>query len=277
VSIRLVATDLDGTLLASDRTVSSRTAAALATASAGGITVVWATARARHSVESLAAACAFRGFAVAANGAVIIDLADGRAKIVDVHAMTPETADAAMDHVRSLMPGVVFATVGPTRFVADPEYAALCVFADHHRDPPTMELTDSSALDDEPIVKIVARHPGIPSVELFRHVAAAGIAGVTPTHSGAPYLEMAAEGVSKASGLARLCASWGIAPDEVAACGDAINDLPMLLWAGEALCPANASPDVLAVADRVLADNNDDAVARYLEELVQRSSVRGIG
>jgi Cof subfamily protein (haloacid dehalogenase superfamily) len=273
VNIRLVATDLDGTLLRSDRTVSARSAAAMAAASAAGIRIVWATARARHSVDSLAATCDFRGFAVAANGAVVIDLTGGTATIVDVHAMAPTVAGAAMEQVRSLVPGVVYATVGPTRFVADPDYAALCVFSDHHRDPMSMELSTSAALDDEPIVKIVARHRDIPSVELFRQVAAAGIEGVTPTHSGAPYLEMAAEGVSKAEGLARLCASWGIAPDEVAACGDAINDLPMLDWAGVALCPANASPDALAMADRVLPDNNNDGVAHYLEELVQLAGV----
>lgn len=265
----MVATDLDGTLLNSERAVSSRTAAAMAAAADAGIRVVWATARAKHSVHSLAASCGFRGFAVAANGAVLIDLADGSPNIVDVQALSADVADAAMARVRSIVPGTVFARVGPTRFIADPEYAALCTFTDHHRDPAAMELSDSSVLDDEPIVKVVARHPDVPSVSLFRQVAEEGMPGVTPTHSGAPYLEMAAAGVSKASGLARLCTGWGIEPSEVAACGDAINDLPMLAWAGTALCPANASADALAVADQILPSNDADGVATYLESLVR--------
>jgi Cof subfamily protein (haloacid dehalogenase superfamily) len=275
VSIRLLATDLDGTLLTSDRMISARSAAAMSAATTAGIQVVWATARAQHSVRSLAVQSNFRGYAVAANGAVLIDLTDGRATIFDVQAIAPDVAAAAIEHVRALVPGVVFAVVGPTRFIAEPAYAALCVFSDHHRDPLTMELTDSASLEDEPIVKVVARHAHMPSVDLFRRVATAGIPGITPTHSGAPYLEMAAQGVSKASGLARLCASWGIAPDEVAACGDAINDLPMLEWAGVALCPANGSPDALAVADQVLAANDDDGVARYLEHLVRATRIDG--
>jgi len=268
VSIRLVATDLDGTLLDSDRAVSARTAAAMAAAAEAGIIVVWATARAQHSVQTLAASCGFRGFAVAANGAVLLDLADGTPKIIDVQPLPTHIAHDTMSRVRTLVPGTVFASVGPTRFVADPDYAALCEFTDHHRDPATMELSDSSALDTEPIVKIVARHPEVTSEHLFRTVAAAGMPQVTPTHSGAPYLEMAADGVSKATGLSRLCTQWGIDPSEVAACGDAINDLPMLLWAGLALCPANAAPDTLAVADTILPSNDDDGVAVYLESLI---------
>lgn len=268
VTIRLVATDLDGTLLNSDRAISPRSAAAMTAAADAGIIVVWATARAKHSVHSLATACVFRGIAVAANGAVLIDLADGTPNIVDVQPLTAEVADSAIARVRDLVPETVFATVGPTRFIADPGYAALCRFTDHHRDPATMELSDTASLDDEPIVKIVARHPEVASENLFRRVAAAGMADVTPTHSGAPYLEMAALGVSKATALAQLCARWGIDRSEVAACGDAINDLPMLSWAGRALCPANASADALAVADQVLPSNDDDGVATFLESLV---------
>lgn len=240
----------------------------MADAADAGITVVWATARAKHSVHSLAASCGFRGFAVAANGAVLIDLADGSPRIIDVQPLSEAAAANAMTRIRTIVPRTVFARVGPTRFVADPGYAAMCTFTDHHRDPEGMELTDSTVLDDEPIVKIVARHPDVDSETLFRAVAEAGIPGVTPTHSGAPYLEMAAAGVSKASGLTRLCGAWGIDPAEVAACGDAINDLPMLSWAGIALCPANASADALAVADQILPGNDDDGVASYLESLI---------
>ncbi|MBA4021111.1 MAG: HAD family phosphatase [Gordonia sp.] len=268
VNIRLVATDLDGTLLNSARAVSPRSAASMAAAADAGIIVVWATARAKHSVHALATTCGFRGIAVAANGAVLIDLADGTPNIVDIQALTADVARAATERVRELVPGTVFATVGPTRFVADHGYAALCVFTDHHRDPATMERSDAASLDDEPIVKIVARHPDIASEVLFRRVQAAGMPEVTPTHSGAPYLEMAALGVSKATALARLCARWDIDRSEVAACGDAINDLPMLSWAGQALCPANASVDALAVADHVLPSNDDDGVATYLESLI---------
>ena len=79
---------------------------------------------------------------------------------------------------------------------------------------------------------------------------------------------MAASGVSKASALAELCAVDGISTDGGRCRGDAINDVPMLMWAGTALCPSNALPEVLALADRVLPSNDEDGVASYLEGLV---------
>ncbi|MFE3545309.1 HAD family hydrolase [Nocardia sp. NPDC059177] len=270
--IRMFATDLDGTLLRSDRTVSARTAAAMASAQRAGIEVVWATARARHSVRELARSCGFRGKAVCANGAVLLDLATGEPEIVDTVSIDAESAGAAMTRLRALVPGVVFATVGATQFVAEPAYAALCEFADHHRDPRAMVVSDTLPTQSEPMVKIVARHPEIPGADLFRTTAALGIAGVELTHSGAPYMEMAAAGVSKASALARLCAIDGIERSSVVAAGDAPNDIAMLTWAGTALVPAGAPAEVIALADRVLAGNDADGVAEYLEELVASQS-----
>ncbi|WP_336085580.1 HAD family hydrolase [Nocardia sp. SSK8] len=266
--IRLFATDLDGTLLRSDRSISPRTAAAMAAAQRAGIEVVWATARARHSVHEFALSCGFRGKVVCANGAVLLDLATGAPEIIDTVSIDAESAVAAMTRIRTLIPGVVFATVGATQFVAEPAYAALCTFADHHRDPQEMAVSDVLPTRTEPMVKIVARHPEVTGAELYRATAAAGVGGVELTHSGAPYMEMAAAGVSKASALARLCALDGIDLVEVAAAGDATNDIAMLTWAGTALAPANARPEVLALADRVLASNDEDGVAEYLEELV---------
>ncbi|MFI1236131.1 HAD family hydrolase [Nocardia salmonicida] len=270
--IRMFATDLDGTLLRSDRTVSPRTAEAMAGAQAAGIEVVWATARARHSVHELAQSCGFRGKAVCANGAVLLDLADGTPEIIDTVSIDTGAAGAVMAQIRALIPGVVFANVGATRFVAEPAYAALCKFTDHHRNPHEMELSDTLPTGVEAMVKIVARHPELPGAQLYRQAVAVGITGVELTHSGAAYMEMAAEGVSKASALARLCALDGIHLSEVAAAGDALNDVAMLTWAGTALVPANAVPEVIALADRVLPTNDEDGVAFYLEELVGASS-----
>nr|WP_240945333.1 HAD-IIB family hydrolase [Rhodococcus sp. HNM0569] len=264
----LVATDLDGTLLRSDHTVSSRTAAAMAAARDAGIEIVWATARARHSVGDLACAAGFRGLAVCANGAVALDLADGTPVVTGTVDIEIEAAAAAMKAVREVLPGVVFANVGPTSFVAEPRYAALCEFVDHYRHPHEMDLADALPSIAEPMVKIVARHPDVPAAELYRMVLASAVPGIAVTHSGAPYIEMAASGVSKAAALAELCAVKGISVDQVAAAGDAVNDIPMLEWAGTALAPANALPEVAALAHRMLPSNDDDGVAHFLEQLV---------
>ncbi|MBY6351935.1 HAD family hydrolase [Rhodococcoides corynebacterioides] len=267
--VKLFATDLDGTLLRSDRTVSPRIAAALRAAAESGIEVVWATARARHSVHEFAAMCGFRGIALCANGAVVIDLADGTPVIRSTVGLDPAAGVAAVDAVRRAMPGTVFAAVGPTTFVAEPGYAALCVFSDHHREPESMVRADERfpALTED-VVKIVARHPEMESVDLYRAAADARL-DLAVTHSGAPYVEMAARGVSKAAALAALCGERGIDAVDVAAAGDARNDLEMLAWAGTAVVPENAIAEVRAIADRIVPSNDDDGVAVYLEELTR--------
>ncbi|MFW0874289.1 HAD family hydrolase [Rhodococcoides corynebacterioides] len=267
--VKLFATDLDGTLLRSDRTVSPRIAAALRSAAESGIEVVWATARARHSVHEFAAMCGFRGIALCANGAVVIDLADGTPVIRSTVGLDPAAGVAAVDAVRRAVPGTVFAAVGPTTFVAEPGYAALCVFSDHHREPESMVLADERfpALTED-VVKIVARHPEVDSVDLYRAATDAGL-DLAVTHSGAPYVEMAARGVSKAAALAALCGERGIDAVDVAAAGDARNDLEMLAWAGTAVVPENAIAEVRAIADRIVPSNDDDGVAVYLEELTR--------
>ncbi len=88
------------------------------------------------------------------------------------------------------------------------------------------------------------------------------------THSGVGLVEISAAGVDKASALAWLCASDGIAPGEVIAFGDMPNDLPMLRWAGRGVAVANAHPDVLAGADEIARSNEEDGVAHIIAALL---------
>lgn len=97
------------------------------------------------------------------------------------------------------------------------------------------------------------------------------------TRSGLELLEVSAAGVTKASALQRLCDGLGIAAAEVVALGDMVNDLPMLRWAGHAVAVAGAHPDVLAAVDEVIAGNDHDGVAAYLERLLTGGDVEGSG
>ena len=99
-------------------------------------------------------------------------------------------------------------------------------------------------------------------------VAVAGDDAVV-TRSGTELLEISAAGVTKASALAGFCASAGVAATEVVAIGDMVNDLSMLRWAGHAVAVASAHPDVLAATDEVIAGNDRDGVAEYLERLAR--------
>jgi soluble P-type ATPase len=85
----------------------------------------------------------------------------------------------------------------------------------------------------------------------------------TPTH-----LEVTRADVDKADALRRLCVRRGLGPDRVAAIGDGRNDIGMLAFAGIAVAPANAHPEVLAAADLITASNDEDGVSLALVRLV---------
>jgi hydroxymethylpyrimidine pyrophosphatase-like HAD family hydrolase len=78
---------------------------------------------------------------------------------------------------------------------------------------------------------------------------------------------MGALGVSKATTLARFAQELGVLAGDVVAFGDMPNDLPMLAWAGRAYAVANAHPLVLEAVDDVTASNDDDGVAKVIEQL----------
>lgn len=92
-------------------------------------------------------------------------------------------------------------------------------------------------------------------------------AGVRAQTSNPTYLEITASAVDKAAALRDFCAGRGIAPEAVVAIGDGMNDLGMFRFAGTAVAPANARPEVRAAAHLITTSNDEDGVAHALEEL----------
>jgi HAD superfamily hydrolase (TIGR01484 family) len=261
IAIRLVAADLDGTLLRGDGTVSARTRAALARVAAAGVTIVLVTARPPRAVRKLARDLGLGGLAICCNGALVYDLDAG--SIVGGTPLSEATAHELIAALRRAAPGVCFAVEAEEGHGQEPAYAP------HSPHPPDdgLRLADAPALCTGGVAKLIALHPTLPLADLL-HLAreAAGEVAVV-THSGAPFVEIAAPGVTKAAALATLCTARGIAPAEVVAFGDAPNDLPMLAWAGRGVAVANAHSDVLAAVAEVTAANDEDGVALILEVL----------
>jgi hydroxymethylpyrimidine pyrophosphatase-like HAD family hydrolase len=94
------------------------------------------------------------------------------------------------------------------------------------------------------------------------------VAEVTHSDVNDCLLEVSALGVSKASTLARLAASWGIEPADVVAFGDMPNDVDMLRWAGTGYAMADGHPEVLAAVDNHARTILEDGVAEVLESLL---------
>lgn len=264
--IRLIATDLDGTLLRGDGTISARTTGVLHAARERGVAVVLVTARPPRVVRVVAERLGLGGLAICCNGALVYDL-DAQA-IVLHRPLDGEVACRVVVALRGAAPGVSFAFEQGLRFSCEPSWgrvAGRTAEAD-------MPRGDALVFCGEPVTKLLARHPDHAPDRLLGLAVEVGGDAITVTHSGAPFIEMSAAGVHKSSTLDILCAMRGTGADEVVAFGDMPNDLPMLRWAGRGVAVANADPALLAETRYVTASNQDDGVAAELTRLLDIGS-----
>ncbi|MFI5756118.1 Cof-type HAD-IIB family hydrolase [Streptomyces sp. NPDC051569] len=267
---RLIATDLDGTLLHDDRFVSDRTVAALAAAEKAGIEVFFVTGRPARWMDVVRDHVHGHGLAICANGAAVVDLHAG-GHLVKVRPLDREVAVDVVRALRDVAPGTTFAVELTTGIHYEPAYPPF------QQDPGAtvataeklLRATDEASAD--PVVKLLAHHPDLPpdGFLTLARTAAGDRASITRS-SPTALLEISGLGVSKASTLALCCAERGISSDEVVAFGDMPNDLEMLTWAGTSYAMGNAHPDVLAAASGRTVTNNEDGVAVVIEEILAR-------
>jgi Cof subfamily protein (haloacid dehalogenase superfamily) len=257
----LVATDLDGTIIRGDGTISDRTVAAFARVEAAGARFVLVTGRPPAWMGDIAARFGHRGTAICANGALAYDMATGA--VTARHMIPPPVLAAAATALRAAVPGIGIALEYQDGRAADELYQASKWDADR-----AMQRPGDAVLFSRPASKMLGRHLGYDCDDLLALALPAIGDLVSVTHSnGKGLVEAAALGVTKASVVAELAAELGIGPESVLAFGDMPNDLPLLTWAGTSCAVANAHPEVLAAATRVIGANDDDGVAEYLERL----------
>jgi Cof subfamily protein (haloacid dehalogenase superfamily) len=269
--MRLIATDLDGTLLDSASAVTPRTRRALDAARARGVHVVPVTARQPIGLRAIAAEAGFTDWALCGNGAYATNLSDGR--LLFAEELPPETIRTLAEALRASIPGLLFASVreGGETFVAEHGYAEIADYADHKRHPHSMGGVPIDDVLAAPTLKLVIRHPELAPTVLFERLQELELAGFEATLSGAPFVEVMAEGVTKATGLARLCEHLGVSQSDVVAFGDALNDVEMLRWAGHGVAMSGSADIVLDAADEVAASNDDDGVARVIERMLAQA------
>lgn len=259
--MRLVATDLDGTLVRSDGSVSAYTAEVLAKVEAAGIPVVFVTGRPLRWTEEVFEHVGEHGLAIVSNGALVWDVARHRPHLE--RPIDPALGLAMCDVIRTAVPGSVFAVETLDGIGLEPE------FLERHRVPDGARRAPVGELFDGPALKLLARHEELGPQE-FWDAAEAAVEGrlVITWSSTTSLLEISAPGVTKASTLALLCDDLGIDAADVVAFGDMPNDLPMLAWAGTAYAMANAHPTVREAATHAAPSNDEDGVAAVLAGLL---------
>jgi Cof subfamily protein (haloacid dehalogenase superfamily) len=259
--IRLIATDLDGTLVHSDGSVSERTRSVLRRARQAGLTVVVVTGRPPRGVRSLELGDAVDE-SLCANGALVYDEASGRLTVE--RALPEPVALRLVTDLRQAAPGVAFAGEAGLQYCREPGYETF-----HPLDGADAIVEPAERFALRGLAKLLVRHMEIPQKALLPLAEAVAGDEAVITRSGTVILEIGPAGVTKATALAALCGELGLEPRHVVAFGDMVNDIPMLRWAGRSVAVANAHMDVLAVARETTAAADDDGVAAYLERLLE--------
>ncbi|MCP3936130.1 MAG: HAD hydrolase family protein [Actinomycetia bacterium] len=263
----MIAVDFDGTLLRSDRTVSDRTNRALVGAAEAGWLVVGATGRPLPLAELVARSVPSMGFVACMNGAAILDI-----ETDDVVLDTVVDVDAVLEAgrlIRSRIPSAGLA-------VDLTDGSQMWEDGFGHLVP----LRPLGECDDDVLVALAASgHTDVRKLiafsdEIEAHALLDAIDELLGpehgvAHSGLPFVEIGAPGVSKASALAWLADDRGVEVGNCVAFGDEINDHEMLVWAGTGVAMGNADDATKARADVVTAANDDDGIAIYVEELLR--------
>ncbi|SDM98871.1 HAD family hydrolase [Actinacidiphila guanduensis] len=256
---RLVATDLDGTLLRSDRTVSQRSRDALAAVAAAGAAHLVVTGRSVPWTRHVLADLDYQGLAVCGQGAQLYDAGTGR-------LLTSVTLDRK---VAALALARIEAEVGPLALAAsrDGLSGEVLVGEGYIYNPqlPVVLMEGREQLWAEPVNKIYLQHHALDDDALARAAAAAAGDLVGIVMAGEGIVEVLPLGLTKATGLSLAARRLGVTAAETIAFGDMPNDMPMFAWAGHGVAMANAHPDLKAVADEVTLSNDEDGIAVVLE------------
>jgi Cof subfamily protein (haloacid dehalogenase superfamily) len=256
---RLVATDLDGTLLHSDGTVTPRTRSVLDELDARGVPVVFTTGRPIRWMEDLWEAVGGHGLAICSNGGIVYDVAARRVR--DFSAVPREVGLEVAELVRAAVPGTSFAVEHTAGWASEASFP-------RHPDDRDAVRGEWESIYTDDVVKVLAVHRDLDPEDFWRRVDDAVGDLVTTTWSSTfALVEISAAGVTKATTLATVAGELGLGPADVVAFGDMPNDLPMLEWAGTSYAMANAHPSVLDLADHRAPANDADGVATVLADL----------
>ena len=265
----MIATDIDGTMLRSDGTLSPRVRDALHRAREAGIHVVPATGRPEMVATDVIDALGLRDHWVFANGAMTRNLTTDA--LVRGYWMSPVVAQGLIVEMRQAFPGARFAIELENGMAYEPGFEEIVP-----NKPTTDPIADilegfpPSTTVGHRVQKVLVFDPERTIDELYEAVATTlGDHGV-PSYSGLAFVEVAASLVTKALALDALCGDLGIESSEVAAFGDNHNDVAMLAWAGQGYAMANATDDAKDAAGQIIHSNRDDGLARKIEQFLER-------
>lgn len=266
MNYRLVAIDIDGTLLTDDYRLTEQNKEVLYTAAEAGVTVVLCSGRAPHSVTPILSEIGIEGYYVAHNGAVAVH--SGTQEMLLENGFFMEDVQAVMEycHMRGIHTDFCTAfdmyTESMERDDVREMYAKYLAMPKVIADPLSLR---------ERLVKFTLFGKEKELDCAYDDLSALNLP-VQLLRSGPFYIDVIERTTSKGAALNHLASHIGVPLSETIAIGNYYNDLTMLSIAGVGVAVANAPEDVKAQADLVVASNNDSGVAEALTRLVLSGS-----
>ena|SRR5574344_210274 len=265
---RLIAVDLDGTLLTNDKKVTDRTKETIRRFTAQGCMLVPVTGRPLSGIPEDVTELAGNSFVVTMNGAEVFSLPDKKC-IFASHIQT-QTALAILDAVEPFSKAGIELFCGGYGYVTEKYYREVL---SEFKNSPLYKYYAQSRKHVESLRLFAEQKNNIAELagfctdrsEMDRLCIAAGnYSGVKVIRTAPEYVEIISENTDKGAALAYTAQSAGFARSEVIAFGDGANDVAMLEYAGTSVAMANASSAVKACASCATCTNEDDGVAEWL-------------
>jgi Cof subfamily protein (haloacid dehalogenase superfamily) len=262
---KLIATDLDGTIVSNYGEISKRTRDALFAAHEAGIQIYYVTGRPPRWMREIAETFPFGG-AILGNGALLYDI--HREKILEEWLMSKEAQIETVNRLRVSIPTISFAVEKHNYFHREKAYIPRWdVGLDN------VGVQDIFEVIDSPATKMLARcsDQELTSDEMLAiaREKLTGIATVTHSNPHDSLLEINGHGVSKGATLSLVAQRLGISADETVTFGDNPNDFSMLAWAGRSWAMGDGHPEGKLHAKSVAEPHSDDGVAQVIEELLK--------
>ena len=256
MDIRLIAFDLDGTLLRSDKSISPRTMQALLAARERGVLLVPSTGRLLRSLPEPLLDKSLTRYHILVNGAQVYDSFEDKTLLRE--ELTPQQAMCMLHFLKShnVLRGVYIDGLGHMSREDFSEIEAVAAT------PATAALMRRSYQTDEDLDAVTAQHNSVQKI-------IARFPGYAVSSSLGNNIEINAKNATKGSALCFLCEKIGVPIGQCMAFGDGTNDYSMLRAAGFGVAMGNASEEVQSCADAVTETNEEDGVARMIERVLE--------
>jgi Cof subfamily protein (haloacid dehalogenase superfamily) len=256
--IQAIVTDLDGTIVRPDETVSPATIDAVAALRAAGVPLIVATARSLAGLTVLGPLLAEVTVAVCCNGA--IGLVPSTGEVLWQHWLDESVVVELADYLTTSWPEATLGSYDGGSWLLSPGYCA----AQGQRPRGPQHVVPVAELCQRPASALTVCHPRLSAEELAADLTVALTGRATFDYGADSLVDIAPPGVTKGSGVRAALEHLAIDPTGVTAFGDGRNDLPVAALVGQFVAMAGGDPDLLAAAATITGSVIDDGFADFL-------------